>query len=171
MHLPYPPLTVQLQVHFLFSTSLTHVSLFQLQVHCPLSTSPTRVSPFHRHLSCYRCVARSLLLRCALLLSTTWLQVRCLLSTTGAHLPFPPLSVEQQVPCTLSTSHTHISPFHCWLFNNRLSASFQSTTPFLTAGYPVRGSFSPLHLMFISLLTPFPKRVRLKHVPLQRLYK
>ena len=123
---------------------------------------------FHRHLSCYTFIVRALLLRRAFLLSTTRLQVRCLLSTTDAHLPFPPLSVELQLPWTLSTSLTRISPFHRWLSDNRPSTSFRSTTPFPTAGFPVRGSFSPLHLMFISLLTPFPKRVPLKHVQLQR---
>ena len=99
-----------------------------LQVRCSLSTSPMRISPFHHP-------AKGALPAFYL---------------SNAHLPFPPLSVELQVPCTLSTSLTRISPFHRWLFGNRPSASLRSTTRFPTARFPVKGSFSHLHLMCIS---------------------
>ena len=85
----------------------------RLQVHCPFSASLTRISPYHRYLSGYRCVARSLPLRRASLLSTA------LPPATGAlpalhlydtHHPFPPLAVELQVRCSLPASPTRISP-------------------------------------------------------------
>ena len=100
-----------------------------LQVRCSLSSSPMRISLFPHQ-------------------ATGALPAFYL---PDAHLPFPALSVELQVPCTLSTSLTRITPFHRWLSGNRPSAALRSTTRFPTAGFPVKGSFSPPHLMCISL--------------------
>ena len=99
-----------------------------------------RISPFHRHLSCYRCIARYLLLQRASLLFTAIFPARGALPVlylsdtrlpfpaTGAlptlylsyaRLSFPPPSVLLLVRCSLSTSLTRMSPFHGYLSGYR----------------------------------------------------
>ena len=95
-------------------TQCEHLSV-RLQVRCPLASSQTCISPFNCSLSGYRCIARSLhlwrasLLTTAICPATGALLAHCL---SDAHLSFPLLSLWLQVHCPLSTSTMRISPFH-----------------------------------------------------------
>ena len=130
-YLFFPPLSARLQVHCVLSASLMCISPFKCYISSYRCVTHSlhlwRASLlFHRYLFGYRCVAWFLPLRPASLLPTTTcpaIGALHVLYLSNVHLHFPPLSLQLQVYCQLSTSPSRICTFHRYLSGHRCVAS------------------------------------------------
>ena len=136
-------------------------------MHCPFSTALTRISPLHSHLSCYWCVACSLLLRRVSLLFRAIVPASCVLPLfylSDMHISISQLSFLLMVYCPVSTSLNHIYPLHRHLSCYRCAASsllVRRASLLFTAILLATGVL-PLHYLFDVYFCFPPLSVRLK---------